>query len=105
MKKKNLNGVKSDDVPVPQGSHTVPSILSDPPEQVKANVRLFADDTALYLTFSKSATPAILQQDLQHLESWEKAWDMQFDSSKCQVIHIMRSRRSVKTSTTCTWIS
>ena len=54
---------------------------------------LFADDTALYLTFSKSLTPSILQQDLQHLESWEKAWDMEFNPSKCQVIHITRSRR------------
>ena len=69
------------------------AFINDLPEQVKSNVRLFADDTALYLKFSKSLTPSILQQDLQHLESWEKAWDMEFNPSKCQVIHITRSRR------------
>ena len=42
---------------------------------------------------SKSLTPSILQQDLQHLESWEKAWDMEFNPSKCQVIHITKSCR------------
>ena len=47
----------------------------------------------IVLTFSKSLTPSILQQDLQHLESCEKAWDMEFNPSKCQVIHIRRSRR------------
>ena len=96
-----LNGVKSDNIPVssgvPQGSVLGPTLflayINDLPEQVKSNVRLFADDTALYLTFSKSLTPSILQQDLQHLESWEKAWDMEFNPSKCQVIHITRSRR------------
>lgn len=96
-----LNGVKSDDIPVssgvPQGSVLGPILflvyINDLPEQVKSNVRLFADDTALYLTFSKSASPAILQQDLQYLETWEKAWDMEFNPSKCQVIHITRSRR------------
>ena len=96
-----LNGVKSDNIPVssgvPQGSVLGPILflayINDLPEQVKSKVRLFADDTALYLTFSKSLTPSILQQDLQHLESWEKAWDMEFNPSKCQVIHITRSRR------------
>ena len=96
-----LNGVKSDNIPVssgvPQGSVLGPILflayINDLPEQVKSNVRLFADDTALYLTFSKSLTPSILQQDLQHLESWEKAWDMEFNPSKCQVIHITRSHR------------
>ena len=96
-----LNGVKSDNIPVssgvPQGSVLGPILflayINDLPEQVKSNVRLFTDDTALYLTFSKSLTPSVLQQDLQHLESWEKAWDMEFNPSKCQVIHITRSRR------------
>ena len=90
-----LNGVKSDNIPVssgvPQGSVLGPILflayINDLPEQVKSNVRLFADDTDLYLTFSKSLTPSILQQDLQHLQSWEKAWDMEFNPSKCQVIY------------------
>ena len=31
-----------------------------------------------------------LQTDLSTLEHWEKQWDMEFNPSKCQVIHITR---------------
>ena len=38
----------------------------------------------------------ILQADLNVLQEWEKAWDMEFNPSKCQVLHISRSSRSIK---------
>jgi len=37
---------------------------------VKSKVRLFADDTALYLTISTSSQSEILQKDLDNLEYW-----------------------------------
>ena len=37
----------------------------------------------------------ILQQDLDHLHLWELDWDMEFNPSKCVVIHITRSRTPV----------
>lgn len=66
--------------------------INDLPEQVKSNVRLFADDTALYLTISIFATPVTPARS-KYLEFWEKAWDMEFNPSKCQVIHLTRSRQ------------
>ena len=38
----------------------------------------------------------IIQNDLNILQEWEKAWDMEFNPSKCQVVHISRSRKPIK---------
>ena len=43
---------------------------------VKSKVRLFADDTALYLTISTSSQSEILQKDLENLECWSYKLDM-----------------------------
>ena len=59
---------------------------------VNSKVRLFADDTALYLTISTSSQSEILQKDLDNLEQCSHKWDMEFNPSKCQVIHITRSK-------------
>ena len=59
---------------------------------VKSKVRLFADDTTLYLTISTSSQSEILQKDLDNLERWSHKWDMEFNPFKCQVIHITRSK-------------
>ena len=56
-----INGINSEKIPfssgVPQGSVLGPILrflayINDLPEQVKSRVRLFADDTALYLAIS-----------------------------------------------------
>ena len=93
-----INGINSDQVPfssgVPQGS-VLGSILflayiNDLPEQVKSRVRLFADDTTMYLAISLTTEGQVLQTDLAYLEQWEKMWDIQFNPSKCQVLQITR---------------
>ena len=55
-----INGINKDEVPVssgvPQASVLGPILflayINDLPEQVKSRVRLFADDTAMYLAIS-----------------------------------------------------
>ena len=69
----------------------------DLPEQVRSRVRLFADDTAMYLALDKQADSEILQKDLEILENWEKLWDMSFNPSKCQVIHVTRRKTPPQT--------
>ena len=83
---------------VPQGSILGPILflayINDMPEQVKSRVRLFADDTALYLAISSTTESEVLQTDLASLEQWEKMWDMQFNPSKCQVLQITKKGKT-----------
>ena len=60
-----------------------------------SKIRLFADDTAINLAISSLEDAQILQQDLGHLHLWELDWDMEFNPSKCVVIHITGSRTPV----------
>ena len=65
------------------------------PENIQSQVRLFADDTAVYLTVDNQNASIILQNDIDTLQKWELTWDMEFDPSKCQVLHISRARQPI----------
>ena len=101
-----LNGNSSDELQVssgvPQGSVLGPILfllyINDLPDSLQSQVRLFADDTAVYLTVQGQADSKKLQNDLDILQEWEREWDMEFNPSKCQVVHITRSRRPINTS-------
>ena len=100
-----LNGDKSDKIAVssgvPQGSVLGPILflayINDLPDQVKSRVRLFADDTAIYLAISPEGESITLQNDLFTLEKWEQRRDMSFNPSKCQVLHITRAKCPIQT--------
>lgn len=86
---------------VPQGSVLGPLcflayINKLPSSASKSQVRLFADDTAIYLTINSLADSLTLQQDLDKMQVWEKAWDMEFNPSKCQVLHITKNKHVIK---------
>ena len=97
------NGFHSGTIPVssgvPQGSVLGPILflayINDLPEHLRSIVRLFADDTAMYLCISNISEANILQEDLCRLEKWEEAWDMNFNPSKCQVLHVTRLKTSI----------
>ena len=65
--------------------------------QVKSRVRLFADDTAMYFEISSTTEGQVRQTDLACLEQWEKMWEIQFNPSKCQVLHITRKVKPLNT--------
>ena len=85
---------------VPQGSVLGPILfllyINDLPDNIQSNVRLFSDDTAVYLAVQGQEDTDIIQNDINILQKWEKAWDMAFNPSKCQVVHISRSRKPIK---------
>ena len=98
-----LEGECSPEVPVtsgvPQGSVLDPLVfllyINDIPENIQSQVRLFADDTAVYLTVTNTNDSNILQSDLDILQEWERTWNMEFNPSKCQVLHISRARQQI----------
>ena len=75
---------------MPQGTVLGPLLfllyINDLPENVKANVKLFADDCLLYKEINNISDGQDLQNDLKALESWEYEWQMSFNADKCFII-------------------
>ena len=99
-----LDGDHSTEVPVtsgvPQGSVLGPLCfliyINKLPASVSSQIRLFAEDTAVYLTIHSLSDSLSLQEDLARMEVWEKDWDMEFNPSKCQVLHITKNKNPIK---------
>ena len=98
-----LDGEKSDACPVlsgvPQGSVLGPCLflmyINDMPETINSNIRLFADDTIMYLTITNQSDCLDLQNDLSKLEAWESEWLMAFNPEKCEVIRITKKHSPI----------
>jgi hypothetical protein len=84
---------------VPQGSVLGPCLflayINDLPDSLKSRVRLFADDTIVYLTINSKSDPETLQNDLLTLEKWEENWSMEFNADKCEVIRISKKKNNI----------
>ncbi len=95
--KSNIANVHSG---VPQGSVLGPCLflfyINDLPGNLGSNVRLFADDTIVYIAVSSNSDCLTLQEDLIRLEEWETKWCMEFHSWKCQVLTISRKRKPMQ---------
>ena len=79
---------------VPQGTVMGPLLfllhINDMPSVVDPGtlVRLFADDTLIYIVIHSMEDQVVLQQDLARLEQWASTWGMVFNASKCHIMHI-----------------
>ena len=62
------------------------------PQGIISKVRLFTDDTPIYLTLENKNDSEILQSDLARPQAWESKWDMEFNPSKCQVIRVTTAK-------------
>ena len=69
--------------------------INDIAEELDSTVRLFADDTVVYLAVRNSDDAGSLQNDLHKLGRWEKKWLIEFHPDKCQVLTITRKRQPV----------
>ena len=79
---------------VPQGSVLGPIlflIFINDLESVTTNLLFkFADDTKLIRKVGNSEDRDLLQHDLQQLVHWSDIWQLPFNFSKCQVMHLGR---------------
>ena len=79
---------------VPQRSVLGPSLflyyINDMPENIKSTVRLFADDTIVYLTITSDVDRVRLQEDLDRLAHWTQTWKMSFHPEKCNILSITK---------------
>ena len=99
-----IDGEESDAVPsitsgVPQGSVLGPILFLVYTDKMRkytkhSQVRLFADDTIVYLSITNMEGCQDLQEDLKRLEVWEKEWLMEFHPAKCHVLGISRKKNA-----------
>uniref|UniRef100_A0A4W3H3U0 Reverse transcriptase domain-containing protein n=1 Tax=Callorhinchus milii TaxID=7868 RepID=A0A4W3H3U0_CALMI len=77
---------------VPQGSVLGPQLftiyINDLDEDIECNVSKFADDTKLGSRVSSQDDAKRLQQDIDRLGEWASRWQMEFNVSKCEIIHL-----------------
>ena len=66
------------------------------PDNITSQVRLFADDTAVYLTVNSNRDSQTMQQDLKKLEQWKKTWERHVNPNKCQGMHISRAQNPIR---------
>ena len=86
---------------VPQGSVLGPLLflvyINDIANYVSSPCRLFADDCIIYKQINSPNDAKILQDDLLHLERWEKTWNTKFNIDKCMVLTVTLKKNPLST--------
>lgn len=77
---------------VPQGTKLGPTLfnlyINDAPEVVQNLLELYADDSKLFGPAASDEDCNALQQDLTNLCQWASTWTLEFNPSKCKVLHL-----------------
>ena len=94
---KSISDLKPVTSGIPQGSILGPLLfiifINDLPDGIHSICKIFADDTKIYNSHEKSN---VIQQDLLTLQEWSKIWQINFNITKCSVLHIGKNNNNVK---------
>ena len=99
-----LDGVSSEavsvDSSVPQRSILGPGLflfyINDFQSRLTSKVRLFADDTIIYITIANEDDASTLQENLNKLGQWENEWCMKFQTDKCNVLRVTNKTKKTE---------
>ena len=82
---------------VPQGSVLGPVLfilyVNELPKLTKSDIKMFADDAKVFRGIKDTSDTQVLQEDLDTLSRWSEDWLLQFNPSKCKVMHVGRSNQ------------
>ena len=92
----SVNGNNSNRIPVtsgvPQGSVLGPTLfiyfINDLPDIVDCDIRIFADDTKIYLPIHSKSDSENLQTNINYMLEWSDRWLLRFNCEKCKILHI-----------------
>ena len=75
---------------IPQGSILAPVLfkifINDIVNEINAEIKLFPDDTSLYLIVdNRSDTVFLLNQDLNQIQRWSEKWLVRFNPKKLKI--------------------
>ena len=84
---------------VPQGTVLGPLLfllyINDIEHTLASNIRLFADDSALYRKIDTIADAHLLQEDILRLQHWAQKWQMTFHIKKCKLLRISKRTKTL----------
>ena len=76
---------------IPQGSVLGPLLfvmfINDLPKTVQCGVKLFADDTKVYMRSDMPGNPYCLENGITQLQDWSDKWLLSFHPDKYKVMH------------------
>ena len=61
--------------------------INDLPNEIRASIKIFADDTKIFKAIRSITDINHIQEDINRLVTWSLKWQLHFNKEKCKVVH------------------